>query len=128
MWLKDSGVAKLPPKVEEDASATETLRALAESHSASAAVLDRARRASSGADSIAAAEAGASHSPERRIWDVGMGVASKGGTTIVLSVSLVCLIPIGNGALIHRILGLTFVPKISIARSIFSCGKVETPI
>ena len=39
MWLKAVGVAKLPAKLEENASAKETLQALGASHDAMAAVL-----------------------------------------------------------------------------------------
>jgi uncharacterized damage-inducible protein DinB len=42
MWLKAVGVAKLPAKLEENASAKETLQALGASHNAMAAVLSGA--------------------------------------------------------------------------------------
>ena len=42
MWLKAADVPKLPAKLEETASAKETLQALAESHDALAAVLSAA--------------------------------------------------------------------------------------
>jgi uncharacterized damage-inducible protein DinB len=42
MWLKAVGAAKLPAKLEESASAKETLQALGESHAALAAVLSSA--------------------------------------------------------------------------------------
>lgn len=42
MWLKAAGVAKLPAKLDETASTEETMNALAESHTALAAVLSAA--------------------------------------------------------------------------------------